>query len=92
MPVASWLLAVLLLQADTGPAPVLVLSATGQQREGLPEAVPHPEPQKYLDGLTRGYPKHLLRLYQLEQRFVRPDRPQQPGILMLTDNQGGFPR
>lgn len=90
MPFSSIVLAAGLLQAD--PARLVVLSDTGQQRDGLVVVVPHPDPKPYLDALTRGYAARLLRLYQLEQRFVRPHQPAQPAVLVLSDNQGGFPR
>lgn len=85
------LLAAILLQSSV-PAPVLVYSDTGERRGELPVVVRHPDPEPYLRVLTHGYAARLLRLYQLEQRFVRPDRVPQPGILVLSDNQGGFPR
>jgi hypothetical protein len=85
------LLAAFLLQSNV-PAPIRVYSDTGARRGDLPVVVPHPDPEPYLSVLTHGYAARLLRLYQLEQQFVRPDRAPQPGILVLSDNQGGFPR
>jgi hypothetical protein len=85
------LLATFLLQSNV-PAPVRVYSDTGARRGDIPVVVPHPDPEPYLRVLTGGYAGMLLRLYQLEQRFVRPDRAPQPGLLVLSDNQGGFPR
>lgn len=90
MPVVSIVLAVCLLQAE--PPLLRVLSDTGQRRDGLPAVEQHPDPQPYIDALTRGYSARLLRLYRLEQRFVRPGQPTQPGILVLSNNEGGFPR
>jgi hypothetical protein len=84
-------LAACLLQANV-ETPVRVLSAIGERRADLPVAVAHPEPDPYLRVLTRGYAARLLRLYQLEQRFVRPGHKPQPGLLVITDTQGGFPR
>jgi DNA uptake protein ComE-like DNA-binding protein len=91
VPLTSLLFAACLLQAGV-PLPVVVYSDTGERRVGLPVVVPHPVPTPYLRVLTRGYAARLLRLYQLEQRLVRPGRAPQPGVLVLSDNQGGFPR
>lgn len=88
--VGSIVLGVCLLQAE--PPSLRVLSDTGQRRDGFPAVERHPDPRPYIDALTRGYSGRLLRLYQLEQRFVRPGQPTQPGILVLSDNDGGFPR
>jgi hypothetical protein len=85
------LLAAFLLQSNV-PVAVRVYSDTGARRGDLPVVVPTPDPEPYLRVLTHGYAARLLRLYQLEQRLVRPDRVPQPGILVLSDNQGGFPR
>jgi hypothetical protein len=77
----------------TGTDPLLViLSATGADRDGLPVVVTHPEPGPYLSALTRGYSGRLLRLYSLAQRFADPSRAPQPAYLVLSDHQGGFPR
>jgi hypothetical protein len=76
----------------TADRPLVVLSATGDQRDGQPVVVPHPEPAPYLSVLTRGYSGRLLRLYQLAQQFAHPGRAPQPAYLVLSDNQGGFPR
>jgi hypothetical protein len=72
--------------------PLVILSGTGEERDGLPVVVPHPEPGPYLSALTRGYSGRLLRLYGLAQQFAHPDRERQPAYLVLTGNQGGFPR
>jgi hypothetical protein len=75
-----------------GDAPLVMLSATGEVRDGLPVVIPHPEPARYLSALIRGYSGRLLRLYRLAQHFAHPDRTPQPAYLALTGNQGGFPR
>jgi hypothetical protein len=71
---------------------VVVLSDTGTTREGLPLVVSHPDPRAYAAVLDRGYARRVVRLYAMAQRFVRPGVPPQPAYLLLTDNQGGFPR
>jgi hypothetical protein len=77
----------------TTPAPPLViLSDTGEERDGLPVVIPHPAPEPYLRVLTRGYSGRLLRLYAMAQRFAHPGRAPQPAYLVLSSHQGGFPR
>lgn len=90
VPLTALALASCLLQVQE--VPVRVLAATGEVRDRLPVAAPHPDPARYLRALTRGYAARLLRLYQLEQRFVRPDRAPQPGLLVITETEGGFAR
>lgn len=90
--------AVFLAQAAGNPAaaradaPLVILSDTGATRDGLPVVTVHPEPARHAAVLTRGYSRRVLRLYALVQRFVRPDAAPQPAYLVLSDNQGGFPR
>ena len=79
-------------QTPSLPEPLVILSDTGEERNGLPVVVRHPEPGPYLRVLTRGYSGRLLRLYVLVQRFARPERPPQPAYLVLSNHQGGFPR
>jgi hypothetical protein len=74
------------------PAPLVILSDTGEARDGLPVVVRHPDPDPYLRVLTRGYSGRLLRLYTLAQRFAHPDRTPQPAYLVLSNHQGGFPK
>jgi hypothetical protein len=74
------------------PTPTLViLSDTGDTRDGLPIFRHHPDAEPYLRVLSRGYCGRLLKLYAWEQRFAGR-HPVQPAYLCLTDNQGGFPR
>jgi hypothetical protein len=81
------------LQASETAGPLLtILLDTGEELDGLPRVVPHPEPEPYLRVLTRGYSGRLLRLYACTQRFVRPDRTPRPAYLVLSNQQGGFPR
>jgi hypothetical protein len=72
--------------------PVVILSDTGQKRDGLPILVRHPDSDRYVAALSRGYARRLARLYAMAQRFARPGAPIQPAYLALTDNEGGFPR
>ncbi len=74
------------------PASIVILTDTGARRGPLPVLRRHPDPRRYVTLLTRGYSGRLLRLYALVQRFAHPDRPAQPAYLLLSQNQGGFPR
>jgi len=73
---------------------LVVLTETGSEREGLPVYARHPDPERHLAVLTRGFSGRLLRLYRLEQRFLaaRDGRPIEPAYLLLSTTQGGFPR
>lgn len=84
-----------LLQATPGPSdvpPIVILTDTGARHGSLPVLRRHSAPQPYVALLTRGYSGRLLRLYALAQRFAQPGREPQPAYLMLSENQGGFPR
>ncbi len=78
-------------QSPTPPS-IVILSDTAQRHGSLPVLRRHPDPQRYVTLLTRGYSGRLLRLYALVQRFTHPERPPQPAYLLLSQNQGGFPR
>ena len=73
---------------------LVVLTDTGSEREGLPVYARHPDPDRHLAVLTRGFSGRLLRLYRLEQQFLaaRDGRAIEPAYLLLSTNQGGFPR
>ena len=73
-----------------GPG-LVILSDTGRQHDGRP-IVEHASQPAYLRVLSRGYSGRLVRLYRLAQRYAHPEREPQPAYLILTDNQGGFPR
>ena len=72
--------------------PIIVLSQTGVAQDGTPIVRRAPDDDRYVKVLTSGFSGRLLRLYALAQRFSHPERPLQPAYLVLTDNQGGFPR
>jgi hypothetical protein len=97
VPVTAVALAAVLLHAQAGPATpraesFVLLSDTGERRDDLPVVVPHPSPEPYVTELTRGFSGRLLRLYPMVQRFAHPERQPQPAYLVLSGNQGGFPR
>ncbi len=77
------------------PVPLLVVMApTGETRDGLPVYVPHPAAPAYESVLTQGFSGRLLRLFRWEQQLLsrREGRPVEPAYLLLSTNQGGFPR
>lgn len=91
------LLAILALAQGNAPPPapppsIVILADTGVRRDGLPVLQRHQNPQPYETLLTRGYSGRLLRLYGLVQHFAHPERQPQPAYLLLSQNQGGFPR
>lgn len=63
---------------------LVVLRETGSEREGLPVYERHPDAAAVEDALSRGFSGRLLRLYR-EMR-------EEPAYLLLSGNQGGFPR
>lgn len=76
------------------PSLLAVLSDTGMRRGDLPVFTEHPEAQRYLNVLERGFSGRLVRLYRAIQtlRNRRDGTPIEPAYLVLTDHQGGFPR
>lgn len=78
--------------SDARRPPLVVLVDTGTTQGGLPVVEHHPNPGPYLDELGRAFSGRLLRLYAMAQRFAHPDTAPQPAYLVLTDNQGGFPK
>jgi hypothetical protein len=91
---AAAIAASLLVLAAPADAQLIVLSATGQVHDGLPVLRPHPDPAATEAALTRGFSGRLLRLYALEQEFLRrkTGRAPEPAYLLLSDRQGGFPQ
>ena len=92
------LLATLINQASS-PAPnsppfIVVLAPTGVERDGLPVYTPHPGASTYEAVLERGFSGRLVRLYRREQEFLRrrDGSAIEPAYLLLSRNEGGFPR
>ena len=80
--------------AAAEPRPHLVLlGPTGQTRDGLPVLTRRADAVHVGEALTRGFSGRLLRLYALEQEFLRKAAGHQPepAYLLLSDRQGGFP-
>ncbi len=73
---------------------LVVLAPTGETRDGLPVYVPHPDASAHEAALGRGFSGRLIRLFRYEQQFLstRDGRPIEPAYLLLSTNQGGFPR
>ena len=88
------LLALLLIPASDAHAQFVVLTPTGETRDGLPVLRPHPDASATEAMLTRGFSGRLVRLYALEQEFLRrkTGRAPEPAYLLLSDRQGGFPQ
>ena len=80
--------------ATAQPARLVVLTPTGVIRDGLPVLAPHPSPAAALSVLERGFSGRLLRLYALEQEFLRRKTGSTPesAYLLLSNRQGGFPQ
>ena len=76
------------------PAPLVILTTTGQVRDGLPVVEPHPNADRFSRALARGFSGKLVRLYALEQAFRqrRAGTAPEPAYLVLSDRQGGFPQ
>lgn len=101
MDVPALLTASALAIAQTvAPAPsrdvplLVVLSPTGVTREGLPVYTRHAAAAAYEAALTRGFSGRLLHLFRWEQQLLarRDGTAVEPAYLLLSRNQGGFPR
>ena len=78
-----------------GNSPLLiVMTPTGGSRDGLPVYRPHPNGRAYVTLLSQGFAGTLLRLYRLEQQFLalRDGTIVEPAYLLVSRNEGGFPR
>jgi DNA uptake protein ComE-like DNA-binding protein len=78
--------------APANPPLLRVLSDTGQRHNGLPVLTRYVDADRYEAVLLKGFSGALLHVYLLEQRVTHPHRAPRPAYLVLTDNQGGFPR
>lgn len=76
------------------PVRVVILTTTGNSRDGLAVLAPHPNPSATLAVVQRGFSGRLLRLYSLEQEFLqhKTGRRPEPAYLVMSDRQGGFPQ
>lgn len=73
---------------------LIILRETGSSREGIPVYERRPDSADVDSVLSCGLSGRLLRLYRLEQQFLhgRGGPPPEPAYLLLSRNQGGFPR
>jgi len=87
-------LILVLAWASTARAQLVVLAPTGEVRDGLQVLQRHPDPSATEAALTRGFSGRMLRLYALEQEFLRrkTGRAPEPAYLLLSNRQGGFPQ
>jgi hypothetical protein len=77
------------------PQPLLVvLQPTGQIRNGLPVLTPHRQAAAVDRVLTHGFSGRLVRLYAMEQEYLRRATgiAPEPAYLLLSTRQGGFPQ
>ena len=90
----AFVLAGILGPAAAADAQLIVLTPTGEMRDGLPVLLPHPDAEAVVATLTRGFSSRLLHLYALEQEFLRrkTGRKPEPAYLLLSDRRGGFPQ
>jgi hypothetical protein len=79
---------------DSPRAALVVLQPTGEERNGLPVMIRHPNGADYGRQLTVGFPARMLRLYAMEQEYLRQrtGAVPEPAYLSLGTQQGGFPR
>jgi len=91
--VAACLLALAAPAFGAPPPRLVVLTPAGETTAGLPVLVRHP-PGEIDRVLSRGFSGRLLRLYALEQDYLRRESgtAPEPAYLLLSNQQGGFPR
>jgi DNA uptake protein ComE-like DNA-binding protein len=72
---------------------LVVLSDTGEVRDGLNVFCPHPDASRISAELLRGFPERMARLYRLEQEYLhrKAGTPIEPAYLEFSRRQGGFP-
>ncbi|MBI3405887.1 MAG: hypothetical protein HY046_10575 [Acidobacteria bacterium] len=83
------------LPAFSAEKPLLViLEETGQKRDGVFVLRVHPDNTRIAAQLSRGWPLRMLRLYRWVQIYLNKQSgpAPEPAYLLLSSNQGGFPR
>jgi hypothetical protein len=73
---------------------LVVLSPAGANRDSLPVLQVHPRNAEIAAGLSRGFGRTMLRLFRMEQAYLheKEGREVEPAYLLLSKQQGGFPR
>lgn len=73
---------------------LVILSPTGEEREGLPVLQHHPEPTAALEGLSRGLSGTMLRVYRMTQTYLaaKDARAVEPAYVLLAPQSFGFAR
>ncbi len=73
---------------------LVILDETGQSREGVPVLRLHPAASATRDALLHGFSLRWLRLFHLEQIYLhkKGDPAPEPVYLLLSSQEGGFPR
>ncbi len=72
----------------------MILRDTGVMRNGLPVLEEHGGAQDVVRSLGRGFASTMIDLYALEQAYLhgKGGPPPEPAYLLLSQNEGGFPR
>jgi hypothetical protein len=80
--------------AQAGQPLLVILEETGSTLDGLPVLQPRAATADLRALLERGFSGRLLRLYRWHQHFLatRTGAAIEPAYLLLSANQGGFPR
>jgi DNA uptake protein ComE-like DNA-binding protein len=73
---------------------LVILEETGQKREGMSVLRVHPDNARIAAKLLQGWSGHMLRLFRYEQNYLHHQggHEPEPAYLLLSNNQGGFPR
>ena len=73
---------------------LMVLRDTGVMRNGLPVLEEHGGNEEVVRALGRGFASTMVNLYALEQAYLhgKGGPPPEPAYLLLSQNEGGFPR
>jgi hypothetical protein len=93
VPRVMFLLLLVAIPAPAEPQSLVLLSPSGTSRNGLP-VLERRAPNEVSRVLARGFSGRLLRLYALEQEHLRRQTgaAPEPAYLLLSTQQGGFPR
>jgi hypothetical protein len=91
--VAFLLLLTAAIPVPAAPQSLVILSPSGTSRNGFP-VLERRAPNEVSRVLARGFSGRLLRLYALEQEYLHRETgaAPEPAYLLLSNEQGGFPR